>query len=113
MLMMMTMTPTLLASITGEVGDILMVTTGGLRITRRVDTSDTPTPAPPSRLTVYKPASPATKPVISRVHMYCTVLSPGLSLLMVRETKSEVRSTVNLSCEMSRLIDAALCDNSQ
>ena len=111
MLMMMTMTQTLLASITGEVGDILMVTTGGLRITRRVDTSDTPAPAPPSRLTVYRPASPASKPVLSTVHMYCT--SPGLSLLMVRETKSEVRSTVNLSCEMSRLIDAALCDNSQ
>ena len=111
MLMMMTMTQTLLASITGEVGDILMVTTGGLRITRRVDTSDTPVPTPPSRLTVYRPASPTSKPVYPQYT--CTVQSPGLSFLMVRETKSAVRSTVNLSCEMSRLIDAALSDNSQ
>ena len=92
-MMMTTMTRTLLASMTGEVGDILMVTTGGLRITRRVATSDEPAPAPPSRLTVYRPAS------------------LGRSFRMVRETKSEVRSTVNLSCDVSRLIDAALCDN--
>ena len=89
----MMMTMTLLDSMTGEVGDIVMVTTGGLRMTRRVDTSDTPTPAPPSRVTVYCPAS------------------EGLSFLTVREMKSAVRSTVNLWCEVSRLIDAALCDN--
>ena len=50
--MMMTMTTTLLDSMTGEVGDIVIVTMGGLRMTRRVDTSDTPIPAPPSRVTV-------------------------------------------------------------
>ena len=81
--MMMTMTQTLLASITGEVGDILMTTTGGLRITRRVDTSDTPTPATPSRLTVYRPASPATKPVYPQYTctvLYCHLASASLWL---------------------------------